>query len=1037
MDHATQTRAGGDLKDIMERTQARKMRSANGDMTATKAMLVVTGLATMGVFKEAPTPLDYLELQCDAFRGLPRVERASAARGLGNDELFQRTIRGRQEVAARTGTLGGGSAFADVLWALLEQHEINASFLRRLLRAHSPPNGMAVNLPESGERPAPGMVDELTSVIRTLPDGRCPVADPIWRLHRLVGDSQHLFDPGWALSGGWTEELAHIDSGRPYRGGGDRFTDEVPSYDKESVDLFARHSQLDPSATGDDRAVMLLATLIDSAVSNELKLHRHRRSIYSTIDESMDPSDYRHKGDSEYLGELQIMPPPDASNCRPGPGIVSIERAIQAAKARKQAKVGEHGNEVKARDALTGSGSGSGTGTGTGTGARAGTGTSSRDAEATQGAGRAALAMVKGAAGRAADRPGNSTKYEDEDADEDEDPCEPGVRFDAEHRLELDLSRLPQHDIGTFEHAYRTRESMMDDRREYQKIAIPACYVHFEAISSNVLSHVAYFNHVLARVLAFGGSRGISYDKLHSRSAVCSDLVNRNRGEQAIQGFGNIIRDAPLMVGVYVGRGTALCLQGRYVDGLRDITTAIRLDPGSLDSWVRRAQLHAGLKRPAETIADLSMAVRLAPRYAAARAQRAPSLIGAGDCEAGIRDLEVSLRLRVPAVRLRRAVDVPAVEALLQAGASSQVVHLYAESRTDLGVVVPWGMQHLRDRALEDLESSMPPDNSSIISNNYRGQDAERTAANASTMQPGAWSLLYATPPGLLRQVEGVDWAAPPSSLAHVPQPKKQVSPSGKATQQMHRTAMPLGSCHGIIAYGGGGINKEEEEQEPWLDGRIRKRYARGARDDKRANGVCVHGAPHPVELLGPRSVMCLDGVWRAAVRTRGTSEWAYAIHAAAERSLSAVGTAGQVRARRGGRAVSREQAPDLASSASRQPPWTAAVRRPIPRQRQRRSRHGDDQGTGEYEDDDEDEDEEGRAAREVRLEEDTVQDDGGPDLEPGDERPGSVLDGWQLMARSLTETGRFDAAYAACEVAWAVADSEKAAPHRLREVMG
>jgi len=77
-----------------------------------------------------------------------------------------------------------------------------------------------------------------------------------------------------------------------------------------------------------------------------------------------------------------------------------------------------------------------------------------------------------------------------------------------------------------------------------------------------------------------------------------------------------------------------------------------------------------------------------------------------GDHEAAIRDLEVALGLNVPAVRLRRASDVPMMRYAMNANAPKHLLWACAESQSDLAIVLPYALQHGRVLARSTIHGS-------------------------------------------------------------------------------------------------------------------------------------------------------------------------------------------------------------------------------------------------------------------------------------------------------------------------------------------
>ncbi|HXM55582.1 MAG TPA: tetratricopeptide repeat protein, partial [Candidatus Dormibacteraeota bacterium] len=113
----------------------------------------------------------------------------------------------------------------------------------------------------------------------------------------------------------------------------------------------------------------------------------------------------------------------------------------------------------------------------------------------------------------------------------------------------------------------------------------------------------------LARILSAMGRLALEHDQLGEAFALYDDAIAMDATAEA-----------------YSGRASVSWYQGRDEDALRDFTYALTLEPNQFEARNGRGQLLADAGRAAEALADLEVAIRMAPDAASrayARSARA------------------------------------------------------------------------------------------------------------------------------------------------------------------------------------------------------------------------------------------------------------------------------------------------------------------------------------------------------------------------------------------------------------------------------
>jgi len=115
---------------------------------------------------------------------------------------------------------------------------------------------------------------------------------------------------------------------------------------------------------------------------------------------------------------------------------------------------------------------------------------------------------------------------------------------------------------------------------------------------------------------------------------------------QAIADYDRAIALGPTAAIAFSKRGKAHLLYMRNLQlALRDLDTAIRLDPSQADFFVTRASIQAWLKHPDKALADLDRAIALAPTLEKARSVRGLTHLDQGNFAKAIADFDEAIRL--------------------------------------------------------------------------------------------------------------------------------------------------------------------------------------------------------------------------------------------------------------------------------------------------------------------------------------------------------------------------------------------------------
>ncbi|AZO77406.1 tetratricopeptide repeat protein [Bosea sp. Tri-54] len=115
---------------------------------------------------------------------------------------------------------------------------------------------------------------------------------------------------------------------------------------------------------------------------------------------------------------------------------------------------------------------------------------------------------------------------------------------------------------------------------------------------------------------------------------------------RALADYDRAIALAPTAAITFSKRGKAHLLYMRNLQqALRDLDTAIRLDPSQADFFVTRASVQAWLKQPDKALADLDRAIALAPTFEKARSVRGLTHLDQGNFAKAIADFDEAIRL--------------------------------------------------------------------------------------------------------------------------------------------------------------------------------------------------------------------------------------------------------------------------------------------------------------------------------------------------------------------------------------------------------
>lgn len=149
----------------------------------------------------------------------------------------------------------------------------------------------------------------------------------------------------------------------------------------------------------------------------------------------------------------------------------------------------------------------------------------------------------------------------------------------------------------------------------------------------------------LAEVAARGMVQHTSGDTaIDQRIAYGNLLVNTGKLPQAIKSFTELLELHPNTLAALLGRGTALALQGSFVESRADLTAALKVAPSNVDALKRRAQVSAALGLDEEALEDLEKCVKL-DMSADSHHQRGVSYYKLRNYKRALADFQSSARL--------------------------------------------------------------------------------------------------------------------------------------------------------------------------------------------------------------------------------------------------------------------------------------------------------------------------------------------------------------------------------------------------------
>lgn len=175
------------------------------------------------------------------------------------------------------------------------------------------------------------------------------------------------------------------------------------------------------------------------------------------------------------------------------------------------------------------------------------------------------------------------------------------------------------------------------------------CRSGLEAPSRDPLESVARHDRAFAACDALIDRRELSGDMLVAVLLDRADLLapgNDAAYKRAIADYDRAIRLAPKTASAFWRRGKARMLYMRDLPrALRDLDSALAIDPAEAEFLVTRASILSSLSQPAKALADLDRAVALSPRFEKAWSVRGLTHLNNGDVNRAIADFDEAIRL--------------------------------------------------------------------------------------------------------------------------------------------------------------------------------------------------------------------------------------------------------------------------------------------------------------------------------------------------------------------------------------------------------
>lgn len=149
----------------------------------------------------------------------------------------------------------------------------------------------------------------------------------------------------------------------------------------------------------------------------------------------------------------------------------------------------------------------------------------------------------------------------------------------------------------------------------------------------------------LAEVAARGMvQNGVGDAVVDQRIAYGNLLVNTGKLPQAVKTFSELLELHPGTLAALLGRGTALALQGSFLEARSDFTSALAVSPDNIDALKRRAQVNSALGLEEQALTDLEKCVAL-DMSADSYHQRGVSFYKLRNYRRGLADFQTSARL--------------------------------------------------------------------------------------------------------------------------------------------------------------------------------------------------------------------------------------------------------------------------------------------------------------------------------------------------------------------------------------------------------
>jgi tetratricopeptide (TPR) repeat protein len=122
-------------------------------------------------------------------------------------------------------------------------------------------------------------------------------------------------------------------------------------------------------------------------------------------------------------------------------------------------------------------------------------------------------------------------------------------------------------------------------------------------------------------------------------------FAQRGDYDQAIGEYTTAIQLDPASMQAFLQRADAYRLKGDYGQALADYSAALRLDPANALALLQRGQVHWTMGQVEEAIADFTAALQLDPKNAVAYHYRGKALADAGDLDGAVVNFSEALRL--------------------------------------------------------------------------------------------------------------------------------------------------------------------------------------------------------------------------------------------------------------------------------------------------------------------------------------------------------------------------------------------------------